>query len=505
MIAPGLASRRHRLSIAIMTIARTLLSLLLALTVAPPLPATATQPAATQTGVARTGLAQRVETILAQTPTGTRFGLVVTDETGRELVAINPDGRFMPASNTKIFTTAAAYATLTGIDQPDAAGGASVALQANAAPDPPDVILYGRGDARMSSAPDCRVNCLAALADAVAARTRRVRTVIGDASLFPNEPWSPGMSWNNISSRSGTGIAALGVDDNEWVLTVTPTRPGERPTFQPMRFFVVDNRARTVAEGPTSLSFERLPGSREVLLTGTIAANARPATLRLGVDDPEALAASRLEDLLRARGVQVDGSTSRSRFAPTAPRSPDAPGDLARLTPPPLAEDIVRINKDSQNLHAELLLRRIGLARGNGSIASGLAEVESMMARAGVPRTGWDLSDGSGMSTYNRVSPRAMTGLLRWIARQPWGATWRDTLPVAGIDGTLSNRFRGTALERRLFAKTGTINATNALSGYLTTRTGRTLTFAFFANDIPGGASVTAIMDAALLAVAEAS
>ncbi len=165
----------------------------------------------------------------------------------------------------------------------------------------------------------------------------------------------------------------------------------------------------------------------------------------------------------------------------------------------------MRINKDSQNLHAELLLRRIGLARGDGSIAGGVAGVEAMMAQAGAARTGWDLSDGSGMSTYNRISPRAMIALLNWAARQPWGAAWRESFPIGGVDGTLRSRFRGTALEGKIFAKTGTINAANGLSGYLIAASGRRLTFAFFANDMPGGASATARMDATLLAIAAAN
>ena len=114
-------------------------------------------------------------------------------------------------------------------------------------------------------------------------------------------------------------------------------------------------------------------------------------------------------------------------------------------TPPPLAEDLAQINKVSQNLHAELLLRRLGLIAGSGSIEDGVAAIAAMMARAGVPRTAWDLSDGSGMSTYNRLSPRAVAAVLRWAAAQPWGAAWRATFPVAGVDGTLARRFRGTS------------------------------------------------------------
>lgn len=164
-----------------------------------------------------------MEAELARAATGTRFGLVVADDQGRAIVAINPDQRFIPASVTKIVTTAAAWATLTDLTLPDRSGGAAVRIVGR------DVILTGHGDARLSSAPDCVANCLAQLADAIAARTRRVDRVIGDATRFPDERWSAGMSWNNIPTRSGTAIAALSLDDNELVLRVTPGGSARRP------------------------------------------------------------------------------------------------------------------------------------------------------------------------------------------------------------------------------------------------------------------------------------
>lgn len=458
-------------------------------------------------------LQQRVAAQLAGVPAGTRFGLVVTDPEGRELVAINPNGRFMPASNTKLFTTAAAFASLPDMRQPDAAGGAAVRL-APRRRGAPDVILVGHGDARLSSAADCAADCLATLADAVAARTRRVHDVVGDDTLFPDQRWSPGMSWNNVASAYGTGVSALTLDDNEIRLRATPGAIGQPPTLDSLPYYRIVNEAVTVVDGPTQLRFSRQPNSLDLRLTGHIAARAQPEILRLGIDDPALYAASRLRTLLQARGVRVTGQTgARHRPAEggedgppvrTAPL-PAEPEPLARLVPPPLGEDLTRTNKESQNLHAELLIRRVGLTRGSGSIDAGVAAVEAMLNQAGVARTAWDLSDGSGMSTYNRAAPRAVVALLRWAATQPWGAAWRDTFPIAGVDGTLTHRFRGTPLERRLFAKTGTLNATNALSGYLIARSGRTLTFSFFANDVPGGGGVTPVMDAVLATIAEAN
>lgn len=435
----------------------------------------------------------------------------MTDAEGRELVAVNPDQRFIPASNTKIVTTAAAFATLPALDRPDSQGSATVRLEGR------DVVLTGRGDARLSSAADCISNCLSQLADAIAAKTKRVRNVTGDATLFPDERWSAGMSWNNIPSPYGTALTALTLDDNELIATATPGKEGAAPAVTHLDYLAIDNRAVTVgAGGKTDLEIDRLPFDRTIRLTGTIAADATPQRVRMGIDDPAHYAAWRLAALLRERGVKVSGKIEsryrtidasddpRQRKGAPPPR-PTLPAPLATLTPPPLLDDIRTINKDSQNLHAELLLRRTGLASGTGSVADGQVQVEAMFAAAGVPRTAWDFSDGSGMSTYNRVSPRGMTRLLNWIAVQPWGAKFRDTLPIGGVDGTLARRFKGTILEGRIFAKTGTINATNALAGYMVVKSGKTLTFAIYANDVPSGTFATPAMDAALVAIAEAN
>lgn len=455
-------------------------------------------------------LQQRVEQKLREASPGTRFGLVVATREGQELIAIAPDERFIPASNTKMFTTAAAFATLPAIDRPDTTGGAGVRLERDR-DGRLDVVLEGRGDARLSSAADCVVNCLAALADAIAARTRRVDDVIGDDRWFPDERWSPGMSWNNIPTSSGTAISALTVDDNEFSLKVIPTALGEPPRLELHPYYTVDNQAKTIAAGKTELGFDRVPGSRRVRLTGTIAVGGEPATLSLGIDDPAHYAAWRLKTLLQERRVRVTGDVE-ARHRPPLPKddksgpqtvpTPQHPM-LARLTPPPLIDDLALVNKESQNVHAELMLRRVGRQKGDGSIADGVAAIEAVLSSAGVPRTAYDFSDGSGMSTYNRVAPRGTIRLLRWIDAQPWGAAWRRTLPIAGIDGTLDKRFKGTWLQGRLFAKTGTLNATNALSGYLIAKSGRTLLFSMYANDVPGGGSASAAMDAALLMVAD--
>ncbi|MCZ8324207.1 MAG: D-alanyl-D-alanine carboxypeptidase/D-alanyl-D-alanine-endopeptidase [Sphingomonadaceae bacterium] len=475
-------------------------------------------PAIAQTQPVPPAAPPSAEAILATVPAGTRIGLLVVDEQGREVIAIRPDDRFIPASNTKLFTTAAAYALLGDkAAQTQSGAGALIGL-AERDGGPPAVILYGRGDAHLFSAPDCKVDCLSELAALVAKKAKVVGDVVGDASWFPDQRWSPGMSWNNIGTDSGTAIAALSIDDNEVRVEVRPGTAGQPPLVTSNDYFTLRNEAVTIAAGgKTSLAFERAPGSMELRLYGEIAADAAPFTDRLGVDDPAHYAAWALRRQLEGLGVTVQGSV-RSTYRPVTliddPKQREG-RELRLGTPsaaftggraaPPLTETVRIVNKVSQNLYADLLLRRIGRISGTGSLADGVAAMEQVFTAAGLPRAGWDFSDGSGMSTYNRISPRAAVALLRWSASQPWGREYRASMPVGGVDGTLRRRFAGTPLEGKVWAKTGTLNATHALSGWLKAASGRELTFSIIANDVPDGARVVPVVDAALQAIAAAN
>lgn len=454
-------------------------------------------------------LLSAVEQQLAQGPAGTRYGLMVATLDGEPILAIAPDQRFIPASNTKMFTTATAYADLPALDA--AARGTGVRL------DRGDVILVGHGDARLSSANGCTINCLQTLADAVAAKTQHVRNIVGDDSWFPDERWGPGMSWNNIQSRYGTGISALTLDDNEVTASVAPAAIGASPAVTAPAYYGIDNRIITVPGKSEAITADRAPNSRLIRLTGTIGVEARPASLHFSIDDPAHYAAWRLREALLARGVRVDGDIL-TRHRPLAPADDpairkDAPAAqppssdmLAQLPALPLAQDMRIINKQSQNLHADLMLRRVSRAQASGSIADGQVALHRLMAQAGLPESSYSFADGSGMSSYNRITPRAAVTLLTWIARQPWGMAWRETLPIAGHDGTLRGRFKGTLLEGKLFAKTGSLNAARAVSGYFITKSGRTLVFSALANDMPDGTDgqATAAVDRALVDIAAA-
>ena len=452
---------------------------------------------------------------------GTRFGLVVMTMDGRELVAIRPDDRFIPASNTKLFTVAAAFHRLGDVSRSDPSMGASVRIEPKGDA-PPDIVLVGGGDAMLIDADDCERDCLSDLADMVLANgIRRIGSIIGDDQLFPHEPWGPGWNQDDLIYRSGAPASALIVNSNEVVLQIVR---GEKPG-DPVRaqwrdddaYYDIRNEAVTVEGDMDMLRIDMQAGDKTLRLHGTLGVGAPPQTIPMAANDPAVVAAYRFRRLLQERGVEVTGDIgSRHRLLTLAdePKTrgegassgePPAGAEIARVLPPPLIDDLRFLNKQSQNLHAEALLRRLGLIEGGGSRSEGLAIVEKMLDETGANRMEWDLSDGSGMSVHNRVTARMTARFLRWTSEQPWAEEFRSTLAVGGVDGTLSRRFRDTPLQGRIFAKTGTLTGTNAVSGFMLTARGQMLIFSAYANDRPEEAgAATAALVRALLSIAAA-
>jgi len=157
---------------------------------------------------------------------------------------------------------------------------------------------------------------------------------------------------------------------------------------------------------------------------------------------------------------------------------------LASYQSKPLVEDVRVINKVSQNLHAEILLRLLGREKGTaGTVEGGLEVLRGFLNQAGVPNDQYVFYDGSGLSRQNLVTPHAVVQLLRYAALQPWGASFRDTLPVSGIDGSLSDRFKSLDLQGRIYAKTGALGGVKSLSGYVTTKHGEQFAFSILTNN----------------------
>jgi D-alanyl-D-alanine carboxypeptidase/D-alanyl-D-alanine-endopeptidase (penicillin-binding protein 4) len=157
---------------------------------------------------------------------------------------------------------------------------------------------------------------------------------------------------------------------------------------------------------------------------------------------------------------------------------------LAAHDSPPLSEIVKVVNKDSQNLHTEMLLRLVGLkARGEGSVAAGHDAERDFLVRIGVKAESWGLQDGSGLSRSDVVDPHGLVDLLAAMDRHPQAAAFRDSLAVMGVDGTLKDRMRGTAAQGKVLAKTGTLRLGNGLAGYVATASGERLAVAILVNN----------------------
>jgi len=227
--------------------------------------------------------------------------------------------------------------------------------------------------------------------------------------------------------------------------------------------------------------------------------------LNLGIDDPARYAALAFRQLLQARGIVVTGNAVSRHFLPyeaedlkqgAAPET-DTGVELAKRVSAPLIEDLRITAKVSQNLHAELDLRAVGKARRNiGSVEAGLEELKAFLTEIGVPPSGYNINDGSGLARLNLVSPATVAQLLRFMYASPARENFLSILPVGGQDGTLSSRFPGTEMAGRIHAKTGSLSHVSALSGYAHRRRGDWIAFSILVNNYNGPTSeVRSVMD----------
>jgi D-alanyl-D-alanine carboxypeptidase/D-alanyl-D-alanine-endopeptidase (penicillin-binding protein 4) len=202
------------------------------------------------------------------------------------------------------------------------------------------------------------------------------------------------------------------------------------------------------------------------------------------MEQPAEVAASILKEELKRNGIAVDGEVGVIHSGDMPPATHRSLTLLAERESQPLVRELEVINKQSQNLHAEMLLRTLGAEfSGEGTDEAGLQVVRRFLVEAGIEDQQVSLGDGCGLSRENLVTPRFQTSLLKYISTRPYFGLFLGTLAVSGTDGTLKNRMTAEPLRGVIFAKTGTLNGVSTLSGYMTTKSGRQLIFSIFAND----------------------
>jgi D-alanyl-D-alanine carboxypeptidase/D-alanyl-D-alanine-endopeptidase (penicillin-binding protein 4) len=466
-------------------------------------------------------LDQRIAGILAPSDLARGFwGIeVVSLSTGKVLYARDADKLFTPASNTKLFTTAAALALI----GPDYTFRTTV--ETNGALDTHgrltgDLVLVGRGDPNLSGRElpyalhtqrnDHPIRVLEQLADTLAQKGVKYvdGDIIADDSYFAFERYGEGWSQDDLVWADGAPVSALTINDNVIFVNILPAdRAGERAfvSITPFAdYYRIDNRIITTPAGTGRKIFiNREPGATVLTLWGNMPLDDAGANEALAIEDPAEFAAGLFRQLLEVRGIAVYGrqrtrhtelsSLATLTVTASAARGGDEPSRslqnqplvLASYQSHPLIEDVRVVNKVSQNLHAEILLRLLGREKGTaGTVEGGLEVLRGFLNQAGIASDQYLFHDGSGLSRQNLVTPHTVVQLLRYASLQPWGPSFRDTLPLAGTDGSLSERFTGVDVQGRVRAKTGSLGGVKALSGYATTSSGQEVAFSILSNNL---------------------
>lgn len=418
------------------------------------------------------------------------WGVMVQSlDDGRVLYRRNERKLFMPASNMKLVTGAVALAhlgaehrfrtTLSACGTVDESGVLRGDLIVRGGGDPAISARFTGGDplATFRAWSDSLKQLGIGLIDG---------NVVGDDDLFDDVHIGPGWAWDDLDSYYAAEIGALLFNEGAVDIIVVPGEsPGDaaNATLGPATGYLrVINRVTTTSDSTGyGVSASRRPFSNEVELAGAIWVGADSIVRSIAPHDPTMYFVTALAETLESEGIALAG---RPIDRDSLSEGCDTPGTLFVHLSPTLGEILGPFLKVSQNQVGEVLLRYLGVVDNDeGTVQAGSRVVTRTLTSWGIPEDSYIQIDGSGLSRYNYLAPEAIVRLLRRMHQRPEFAVFYDALPIAGVDGTLESRMRGTRAESNARAKTGSISNARSLSGYVTTLDGEMLAFSIIANN----------------------
>ncbi|MGD8277331.1 MAG: D-alanyl-D-alanine carboxypeptidase/D-alanyl-D-alanine-endopeptidase [Gemmatimonadota bacterium] len=442
--------------------------------------------------------------------TGAGMGMVVVSlDHGDTLFAQNPDEPLAPASNMKLYTTAAALHYLGPSFRFNTYLLANGSVGAGVLEG--DLVLYGTGDPTLSERFGSRV--LEEFADTLVVRgIREIHgDVVGDASYFGGS--GVGVGWNPDYSNAtyAAPASALSFAENVALLEIRPADGSGRPEVRLVPGgdgIELINRVSTVSSGRSSVWLARNGYEGPVTLHGRVSRRSGTWRRWVPVSDPPLFAAGALKEALESRGIVIHGGVRAVHGAANSPVdggslfTPSASGGSSELrvlavhTSPPLIDVLEVVNKKSHNFMAEQVLRTVGrMVAGDGSIGGGMAALDRFGRDVlGLADTALSVYDGSGLSPLNRITPGGTVRLLEFAAASPFWQAFLATLPEAGSRSGLRRMYR-TPAAGRLWAKTGTIRDVSALSGYVQSQGGEWLAFSIVNNNARSAGRAKAVED----------
>jgi len=416
--------------------------------------------------------------------------LIKSLKTGEVVYARNEKKMFMPASNMKLVTSSAALKVL----GPDYRYNTKLVTNGNIKDSVlyGDVILVGSGDPTISG----RYNngyvteTFEQWADSLKLLgIKEIRgNIIGDDNCFDEEFYGAGWSADYETDYYAAQISGISFNDNCVDFRIVPSAKVADVcsvfVTPNTKYVTVVNQTTTAAveDSANEISFYRKRGTNTIYVRGTISQGKPPWIESVTIDNPTLYTVTVLKEIFEMKGIRVSGSAIDVDDQQDTLKY-DTAKQLASFTSIPYSVIIRTINKPSQNFYAEQVFRTMGKEQGGvGSAQTGRTAAVPVLAAWGVDTVRLRYIDGSGLSRLNLVTPSDLVAILEGIAKEPYFLPFYESLPIAGVDGTIRNRMKGTKAEGNVHAKTGFIGYVRSLSGYVTSADGEMFVFSMVAN-----------------------